>query len=188
MRSLNDVACDYVTLFSGLDEWSDEIYGSMFKPYFETQKELSGKLKDTFKPITDEDLEMILTDIPLKLFDVAESLNKFKLKIQVIKLNIKEKESQAAKNSKENSEAKRKEEAYLAVLEDKLLLEAYESIVDRVDREISWSRELIMSAKKIWDGRKSTYSVHPVSEHNSKDDVENLPAYKADSSNKTYIQ
>ena len=43
--------------------------------------------------------------------------------------------------------------------EDKLLVTVYDSIIDRVARQMSFSKELIMSAKKIWTSPIITSSV-----------------------------
>jgi hypothetical protein len=41
---------------------------------------------------------------------------------------------------------------------------AYETIIDRAEREMMFCRELIMAAKKIWDARKRSEGIMPVGE------------------------
>ena len=69
--------------------------------------------------------------------------------------------------------------------EDKILILAYDNLITRVEKEMSYSRELIMSAKKIYDARRNTEQSNPVSEVNSKQN--DLPDYYSSTSGKQYI-
>ena len=162
MMNIADIDKRYKSdLFDGLDEWLEESYQTSFAPYFDIQTHLIKRLSDDDNPITDEELQSILIDIPLKLFEVSEILNRFKLRCNAIKLNIKQTEKQTVFDMTEGSATHKREVAVLSTVEDKFLLQAYESLIARVEKELSYSRELIMGAKKIWDGRRSSEAPTP---------------------------
>lgn len=155
-------------------DWCDEIYEKQFSSFFKDQRDLFSRLKSKSRPITDTELEWILTEVPMNLFYASEALNTLQMKQEIIKLQSKQKENEIIKSSNESSEAKKREEANQKTLEDKVLLLAYSSVLSRVEREMSYSRELIMSAKKIWDGRRNTERSNPVNEVNPTNE---LPDY-----------
>lgn len=157
-----------------VNQWAEDEYNKYFASYFKGEVELYAKLKDTKSQITDDELEWILTDLPLELFSVTEQLSKLKTAQEVIKLSIKQREREYVKSSTEGSETKRKEEAAALTAEDRLLVSVYDSIVDRVSRQMTFSKELIMSAKKIWDARRADGI--PLPEVNI--DPSRLPDYK----------
>lgn len=159
---------------SAVDSWCDEIYQKNFSKYFSDQRSLFDRLRSKSHPITDEELEWILTQVPVNLFDASEKLSKLQTYQEVLKLNVRKKEN----------ESKRKEYTDGDLFEDKVLLLAYSSILTRVEKEMSYSRELIMSAKKIWDSRRRTDTSNPVSEMSS---VDKLPDYSVSSKYKSYI-
>lgn len=159
-------------------EWCDEIYDDRFSKFFQRERELFQRLQSKSRPITDEELEWILTMLPLELFSVAEVLNKFKISQEVVKLKTKQKKAHIIETSAERTATRRQEVAALAILEDELLHTAYSTVIDRVEREISFSRELIMSAKKIWDSRHRE-NINPISEVSVPDPVHDLPDYKS---------
>ena len=73
-------------------KYQDEIYMNMFATEFSEVQNLSDMIKNSgYKSPSDEVLEIILMDVPLKLFDVAEKLNQLELTLQVLKLKLKEK-------------------------------------------------------------------------------------------------
>lgn len=154
----------------------DSLYRDKFASYFNEQHELFGRLRSKFKPISDEELENVLTTTPLNLYAVSEELNKFRLNVEVIKLKIKQQETALKKLPKDD------DVGYLAIsnslVENKLLCAVYDKVVLRVESEISFSRELIMSAKKIWDGRRDTDNANPLRTGVTSDDIyDNLPVY-----------
>lgn len=169
---------EYAQDIDAVSRWSSEIYDNNFKEYFEIPHNLYKRLSCKTRPITDEELSQILIDCPLQLFTAAESLSQFKISQQVIKLKISEKRANHIKSSDETTVTKKQESADMAVLEDKLLNTVYSAIIDRVEREISYSRELIMGAKKIWDSRRRTEESNPV------DEVSQLPEYDINASRK----
>ena len=164
--------------------WTDDVYDSTFADYFKGQREIYKKLKSHDNLITDSELEWILANTPLDLFSAVESLSAIKAKQEVIKIELKKKKADIAssfQSSFDMSKTEAKEEAELAVHEDKILISAYDAIIDRVSREMSFSKELVMSAKKIWDARRGSDSI-PM----GVDDSEQLPEYNY--SNSQYIK
>lgn len=148
------------TNFKEVEELTSKIYDETFSDYFKEVRDLSVRFSSNLSPITDQELEVILTQVPLSLFDVSERLSKFKTSYETIKLEMKE------------IDPKTEIESEKATLQEyRLMASIYNNICSRVDHEISFSKELIMSAKKIWDARK--ISMLPVSEVNDGD----LPSY-----------
>ena len=162
MIKLAEIVAEMQPDIDSVNEWVDEIYNKYFSGYFADQHEYYKRLKSKDRPITDAELEDILTTMPLELFSVSEALSQFKISEEVVKLKVKETEIENFKNSQQSSETKRKEEAANSVLEHKLLITVYEAVAERVGKEISYSRELIMGCKKIWDGRRATDNSNPV--------------------------
>ena len=181
MMNIKSVEEGYSAELDSASKWCKDTYDSIFAPYFELQHELFNRMQSNQHPITDDELEHILIDVPIHLFEVSEELNAFRLKQEVIKMNIKKKKAELIKISSESTDTKRREDASLGVLEDELLVTSYGTVLTRVENEISFSRELIMGAKKIWDSRRSCDKVNPISEVSSED----LPAYRPN--NSTYI-
>lgn len=142
--------------------WCDQLYSDNFESYFKDEKDLFKRLESKIHPITDEELEWILTTLPLELFSVSEKLSKIKITQEVYKMKNKQKNSELVDKSLEKTQTKKKEEADLQMLENKLVETVYSSIISRVENEISFSRELIMSAKKIWDRRRQIESSNPI--------------------------
>lgn len=152
-----------------LDAWCEEIYQTNFASYFENVRELYIKFKKSeYMPISDEDLSRILIEVPLSLFSASEAVQKLKTHQEIMKLNTK-----YSKLSLDDTEDKANSQAMEAVTK------AYENIITRAEKEISYSRELIMGAKKIWDARKRTESLMPVSEMSEEDSKRSkkLPEY-----------
>ena len=159
--------------------WCDSTYLDNFKSYFEPVKTLFVRFKSNTRPITDEELEEILTLVPLNLFSVSEVLSKVKAQMEVISLRIKQEKHEVLSNSQATSQAAKKEEAAASVIEDEILLKAYSTLIERVESEISFSRELIMSAKKIWTARKQAETIGVPAE-NLDTTHEDLPDYMVD--------
>ena len=134
----------------------DKIYDDYFKADFDKVDRLYLRCQSIKSPITDDELEEILTSLPLDLFNAAEKLNRLRLSQQVIKLKCKTGEIEG--------DAKSEYDIVSAV---------YASVIERVENQISFSRELIMGAKKIWDSRRHTEKTNPVSPIKGND----LPVY-----------
>jgi len=175
MIDLNSIVSENFEDTNAVVSWCSEIYDEKFAEFFLDARVLFEKLQSKSHPITDDDLSQILMDIPMKLFDVSEVLNQFRLNYEVVKLKNKQKESNLIKSSSESTASKRKIDAELKMISDKILVLAFDSVITRVENEISFCRELIMSAKKLWDARRKSEQSNPVSE------VTELPDYHATS-------
>lgn len=152
-------------------EWADKMYNELFSKYFNLIEEVHLELQDKLVQISDTSLSHILLDLPIELINVSEDLATFKLRCESIKLDIKQREQSLVESSELLTKTAKEEAAAKAVAEDKLMLKATAIIIERVEREISFARELIMSAKKIWDARRRTENVNPVNVHG----IDNLP-------------
>ena len=179
MLNLQNVQNEFSDDIEAVSDWCEEIYQNNFASHFSESRELFLRLKSKTQPITDEELSWILINLPLNLFDVSEVLNKFKVNQEVVKLRNKQKESDLVKASIETTATKRQEEASIKMLENKLLVTAYSSVMSRVESEISFCRELIMGAKKIWDARRRSESANPVG-FVTDDSHTDLPDYQQD--------
>ena len=185
MSNLKEIETLYDSDLKDMIDWCDDMYQSIFSKYFDIQRDMFVRMKSEERPITDDELEWILTQVPMNLFDAAEHLATITTKQEIIKLGCKKRENEFYKNSSESTDTKKKEEASIKVTEDKILILAYDNLITRVEKEMSYSRELIMSAKKIYDSRRSTEQSNPVSEVNSKSS--DLPNYYSTSSGKQPI-
>lgn len=148
---------------------ADEVYENNFKSFFKLQRELASSLTKG-EDISDSDLQDVLINAPLKLFEASEALNKFRLSLEVLRTRIKSKKisikDQIITDAiNENQKLTQAEIAILVEEElsaDDLLIKLYESVIKRVENEMSYSKELIMSAKKIFTARAE--NIMPVSE------------------------
>lgn len=144
--------------FKAADDVVEEIYSNYFAKYFQTESELYAKFQDKDNSITDKELEWIITSLPLELMGASDALAQFKQHNEIIKLTIKQR--------KKNDKQEDIDEEY------KLMSIVYNCVIDRVERKLTFSKELIMGAKKVWDARKRTEQVNPINEVNS------LPDYQ----------
>ena len=151
-QTLQNISTD----INEVNEWAEEEYNKYFSSYFKGEIDLYNKMKDMKNQMTDEELEWILTDLPLELFSVTEQVSRLKTAQEVIKLHIKQTERAYIQDPNNiGSQTQKKEDAAALTAEDRLLVTVYDSIIERVTREMSFSKELIMSAKKIWDARRA---------------------------------
>lgn len=147
-------------------DWVVSQYENIFSEYFEEVRILTDRMSSKATPITDEELETVLIDVPLKLIGAAEKINDITLCLEVIKLRNKKQLTEKIKTSEESTASMKKDVAESEMFEEKVLELAYSSLLDRVQKEVAYSRELIMGAKKVWDARRKTDSINPVSEIN----------------------
>lgn len=146
-------------------KYQNEVYDKMFSKEFSDVRSLSDMIKKSgYKSPSDEVLEIILMDVPLKLFDVAEKLNQLELTLQVLKLKLKERkiELKHDENVRNMNSTMLSEFVSENTIEDELMISIYSKLIERVNSQISYSKELIMSAKKLWDRRKEAESAMPV--------------------------
>ena len=189
MIDLNNIQEPIQDDINSVNNWIENIYNEQFAKYFLNQRKLYVRLKSIIKPITDEELESILTSVPLELFSVSEKLSELKTTQEVIKMKNKQKESEVKDSLTKGSETKKKEAVDTAMLQNRLLVTAYSTLITRIENEMSFSRELVMSAKKIWDTRRATLIASPINpvdttnnktyiNNNTTPNTDNLPAYK----------
>lgn len=152
--------------FAAADKLVDEIYNRYFITYFQKEVEMHSRFRDAEVPITDLELSWIITALPLELFSAANALSQFKQHNEIVKLKIK----QRSKNK--NSDPDGLDEEY------KLMSIIYSSVITRVEQEMSFSKELIMGAKKVWDARRNSENA-PISEVIPAPEPE-LPEYRVD--------
>lgn len=165
-------------------DWCEEIYQNKFAIFFDKVRQLYQKFQDKSKPITDDELEEIMTSLPLELFSVSENLNNLRASCEVVKLKRKEKRSKSYMQSSARNDVGRSADADASVVEDDILLLAFSTIIQRVENEISFCRELIMGAKKVYDRRKATESASPINPPTGTASKHDLPDYSA----QTYIK
>lgn len=152
--------------FDAADNLVDEIYQKYFATYFNGENELYLKFQDAEMVITDKELEWILITLPLNLKSASSALAQFKQHNEIVKLTIKQ------RKGKDNLTDPELDDEY------KLMAIIYASVITRVESEISFSKELIMGAKKVWDARRNSETA-PVGEVVQEFDSE-LPDYKID--------
>lgn len=172
MANLYKVIEEYENDSAVIEHFCDELYDNLFAEHFTKVKEMYTRLKSEIHPITDEELEYILTLFPMELISVAEKLNKLRLDAQVVKLKNKEK-AEAIRHTALTEVSvmdltKTEKQEYVShrlnkdLVDYEILLAAYTAVTTRVENEQSFSKELIMGAKKIWDSRRAGESVNPV--------------------------
>ena len=156
------------------ENFCDQVYNSQFASTFSQVNELHSRMKSTRKPITDEELTYIITEFPLDLFAVSEALNNLRLRVEVMKLenSKREIEKRNSVSGKLQSEVTGKSQTVLGQIikdetasymtEYKILEACYNSVITRVENQLTFSRELIMGAKKIWDSRRSAEASNPI--------------------------
>ena len=183
MIDMNAIAKASSADITSVSDWCEKIYQTSYAPFFREARELFKDLQTKKDRIPDSDLEWILVTLPMKLFDASAELSATRVSYETVKLGSKKKESEFVQKAVElgmkQSEAKVK--AADSVIDDKILIAAYGSVIERVESEMSFCRELIMSAKKIWDARRKSDLANPVSE------VKELPEYNPDKP-KDYIK
>lgn len=161
---------NYAEYIDDISAWVDEQYNQHFKPCFDQVRKIHKDMQNGARTITDTELEWILTDLPMLLFSISEDLNKVRLESEVIKLRKKtvkaEMDKKAAEMVKNDELSKTDAKGWVdtELADHDILLAAYNSLITRVESEISFSKELIMGCKKIWDSRRRTESSNPVGE------------------------
>lgn len=174
----------YKSESTSLKSWCDDIYSTYFGDCFEYVDDLYNKIRITDDGFThvklsDDELEKILTDVPLNLYKASEALNMLRLEHDMIKLKRSEiRRDLEMEINDDPSYVKLSKSDVSSILASKLvdhdlLMHAYDTVIQRADNERSACRELIMSAKKIFDSRRDAEKTNPVSEMDAE-----LPDYK----------
>lgn len=189
MKDIREVVSENSEDVKAVTDWCEEMYQTTFAKYFEESHKLYERLLNKKKPVTDTELEDIFTLVPLNMIQVSEALNNFRLSLEITKSKMKRKKREYSKASLETSQTKRDEEAADLVIEDEILCMAYNTVISRVEGEMSYNRELLQTCKRIWDARRSdkqnTFAVSESTSDKSKPSPYDLPEYKPD---KTYIK
>lgn len=136
--------------FNAADNLVDELYHKYFAHYFKRTADLEVAFRNTDVPITDDQLEQIITAIPLDIYLVSGNLAQFKQHFEIVKLT-----------NKQRKKAKLDEDIDT---EYQLMAIIYNSVINRVENEIAGTKELIMGAKKVWDARKRAETSVPINE------------------------
>ena len=148
------------------EKWLSETYKRIFGTYFEQSDKLYDAIHTgNVSNFSDEDLSNILSVIPLDLLVAAEALSSVKVRTAFFKQQLKEYKH----DSRDATD----------ISELELLIHCYTALEELVSTKMSFSRELIMTAKKLWDARQEGANAMPVAER----DYSNLPEYPA-----TYIK
>lgn len=138
--------------FNSADKLVDEIYSKYFATYFKRTFEFSEVFADKQNPITDDQLEDIIVGLPLDLIQVSASLSQFKQHHEIVKLTIKQRKK--IKSDLVDNDDLNTEYALMAIV--------YSAVITRVESQISFSKELVMSAKKVWDARRHSEDAIPI--------------------------
>ena len=172
MGSVFKVIEEYSADINAVQEFCNSIYDDNFAENFLKIRELYDHMKSNTHPITDEELEYILTTLPLELFTISERLNKIRLNCEVVKLKNKQKIEELKKDASAEASNqglnKSQTNEYVASIvsrnmaEYEILFSAYNSVITRVENEQTFSKELIMGAKKVWDSRRNSEHSNPV--------------------------
>ena len=182
MKNLDEVLNKYKDNADEIDKWAEAQYQIYFAAHFNKVNDLYARLQSNQNPITDDELEWILTWLPLELINVSEKLSKIRTFQESIKTQIKQTEAKKVEIlSSEMSVTKAKETVAVELMDDKLLVTVYDILYERVSRQNTFAKELIMSAKKIWDARRNAEQPMPSI---PSEDPQDLPEY----TNKTYIK
>ena len=161
---------NYKEYIDDICDWVDEQYSKYFKSCFDSVRKMHESMKSQVRPISDSELEWILVELPMTLFSISEDLNKIRLEVEVIKLRKKTIKSELEQKASELvrdsviTKADIKSWVDTELADHDILLSAYNSLITRVESEISFSKELIMGCKKIWDSRRKTEASNPVGE------------------------
>lgn len=182
MQIKNFLQDQYKEYIDDIETWCNEQYNQYFKDCFDSVRKIHKSMESQVRAISDTELEWILTELPMTLFSISESLNKYRLEHEVIKLRKKkiklelDEEAQKLIEDKILSKSDMKSWVDAELSEHDVLLAAYSSVISRVESEISFSKELIMGCKKIWDARRKGEAANPVSPIDPRD-VDNVPDY-----------
>ena len=196
---------EYRDSLVSMDEMYASIYDVKFKDNFELVNVLYERMQSKTNPITDSELSEILTTLPLNLFKISEKLNELRLNREVIKLQNYDKKAEFTRKISveceleceqyENITKSEKKKAIadrikLAMAENDVIVAVYDAVIERVESEVSFSRELIMGAKKIWDARRNAEKANPVAPVVPEQTPDDLPNYIVQNplANKTYIK
>lgn len=181
LENVADMDKTFMQEIGDITDWVNSQYRDYFGDVFSFLDDLSARFQSEYVPVSDSDLERIMTDLPLMLIDASERLNAYKLKSEAIKLKIANVEYAASEAVSGGTKQERDKYVKVSSMNYKLLQCAYSSLIDLVDRKLVYSKELIMGAKKVWTDRKQADPA-TIAAENPDSGVDSLPEYK------TYIK
>lgn len=187
MKSLSDVIEEYSPDFSEANDLVLQIYTKNFSHFFDIVDKFYYSMQKEKNKLSDEELEEILIDLPLNLFEVSDKVTGLRIQLEVTKLKnreVRENIRTAIDSSdafSDMSKTDRKEAVARATASSmvpyELLADVYEVLLDLISNKVSFAKELIMSAKKVWTSRRETEDSMPVAEPDTSDDGPDLSAY-----------
>lgn len=139
--------------FKAADELEESMYQTYFAKYFKLEEQLYEKFRDTQLPITDDELSQIITVLPLDLISAANALSQFRAHNEIGKLAAKQRKKQKEANNLPADDTD---------TEFQLMTIVYNAVIGRVESQLSFSKELIMGAKKVWDARRRSDQAPPI--------------------------
>ena len=149
----------------GVRKWCDDLYNELFAERFQIVRDLAKRMESKTHTITDEELTQIITELPTELFMAAESLNQLRLDYEVIKLTNKQIKLEISMGVDEEVPRKFQKDALQNAMSDyEIVPVAYSKVIQRVENEMTYAKELIMGAKKVYDSRKTAEQSNPISE------------------------
>ena len=146
---MKEVFKAYQTDIEDVTEWCNTTYNELFAPQFEIVRNYATRLESNVAVITDDELVKIITELPAQLFVAAESLNNLRLQYEITKLKNKQTRSVAPDTD---------------MCDFDIVAVAYSKVIQRVENEMTYAKELIMGAKKVFDSRKSAEHSNPIAE------------------------
>lgn len=161
MKSLSDAIVNFDEEISEAQKYAFKLYDDIFAKYFADVLKLYDKVKQDSKPISDTDLEYILTFVPLDMCVINESIAPIELKRDLAK--------HALKYGNLSDDDKWANHTIISI---------YDNILNRVQHQMSFCREFIMTAKKIWDRRKGSEEASPISGIRNDSVDSDLPEYQ----------
>lgn len=196
MRTLDSILDEYSDDVGSVSSWCEDIYDELFEPHFRIVFDLYNRMNSNSHEITDEELHSILIDLPVELFAASESLNNLRRNLEVIKLKNKDMKRDvkssilvdAEQAGMKLSQAELTEVVSAKMVEYELPVLAFTSIITQVENQMSFARELIMGAKKIFDSRRTAEKSNPVGEVVPDENPDEIPDYDPDMKNKSYIK
>lgn len=137
-----------------LTAWVNSQYDEHFADLFSVVNDLKVRFESDTNPISDEELERILSELPLSMIEISEQVNAYKLKAEANKLKVDSYRTILMESAEGGTKQERSDKIEVELFNMKLLQCAYTSLISRVDRELVYAKELIMGAKKIWTARR----------------------------------
>ena len=156
----------YQTEIDEVIAWSDDIVSQCMGTTLTDIFKMHERMQSTHE-ITTNELEWILSDLPIQLIYISERLSKLQLSLEAIKLTKSHNEMLCAKRLKSQKDIKRTATEIKQLVaeefeDDNIGISVYETSICQIEKYISLSKELIMGAKKIWQKRINVEEANPI--------------------------